>query len=59
MVKELLVVLLKPDVVEFLEESGIVLINGDVRSYVVNGHVYTETKNKGEYQISQLSNETW
>lgn len=46
---------LKPDVVEFLENTTTTQYSMGVKSYIVNGTVYTETDEKGIYLVQFLN----
>tara|TARA_R110000787_G_scaffold63208_2_gene142397 strand:+ start:219 stop:386 length:168 start_codon:yes stop_codon:yes gene_type:complete len=45
---------LGPEVIEFLEASGCIWIEGDVKTYVVNNNWYKPTDTKGEYTLEFL-----
>ena len=46
---------LKPDVVEFLENTTTTQYSMGIKSYIVNGTAYTETDKKGLYLVQFLN----
>ena len=47
---------LKPDVIEFLEEAGTVVVEDGVRAFIVNNSVYAESNEKGVYILTYFEN---
>jgi hypothetical protein len=45
---------LKPDVIEFLENTGTIWVDGDERSFIVNNTWYKPTDDKGVYTVEFL-----
>jgi hypothetical protein len=50
----MLIIELKPDVIEFLENTGTIWVDDDERSYVVNNSWYKPTNEKGVYTVEFL-----
>lgn len=50
----MLIIELKPDVIEFLENTGTIWNDGEERSYVVNNNWYKPTNEKGVYTVEFL-----
>jgi hypothetical protein len=48
------IVELKPDVIEFLENTGRIWVDGDERSFIVNNTWYKPTDDKGIYTVEFL-----
>lgn len=48
----MLKVKLKPDVIEFLKESGTGVIEDGVKAFIVNNSMYAESNEKGTYILT-------
>ena len=47
---------LKPDVIEFLEKAGTVVVEDGVKAFIVNNSVYAESNEKGVYILTYFEN---